>query len=261
MTVSQAASHGWQLVLEQQADLSITQGSAADAAQMARRGADLRLYMTTDRYEETIYFQQTYSGPDDAFAGLMSHHHGYVHHGDVVAQPNWSLFKYDTSGTFSQIKWLWGDVALDESQTYPYGIYRWFANDRWRLVYEHDAAGQAIDGDLMELKELIREGRTIQVGIRQLFGLADGRRDGPEHISYIDTMQPVVRGGHVESNCDFVLVGAPTWPFTWKDGVHLAMMLPSTNGEIACFLAEPGHLPFERSVHRRAMRWMVAERG
>lgn len=261
MTVSHPGSHGWQLVLEQQPDLSVTHGSATDTAELVGRGADLRLYMTTEGYEETIYFQQTYAGEGDAFAGLMSHHHGYVHHGKIVAQPNWSLFKYDTSGTFSQIKWLWGDIALDESKAYPYGIYRWFANDRWRLVYEHNAAGEAVEGDLKELKALVREGRTIQVGVRQLFGLAQDCTDGPEHISYVDTMQPLIRHGHVESNCDFVLVGAPVWPFTWKDGVHLAMMLPSTSGEITCFLAEPGRLPFERAVHRRAMRWMVAETG
>jgi hypothetical protein len=39
-------------------------------------------------------------------------------------------------------------------------------------VYEHDADGNTLQGDLDELKSLVREGRSIQVGIRQLFGLA-----------------------------------------------------------------------------------------
>ena len=49
----------------------------------------------------------------------MSHHHGYAHHREEVEQPNMSLFKYDVSGKYEQIKWLWGDVALDEGQVYP----------------------------------------------------------------------------------------------------------------------------------------------
>ena len=195
------------------------------------------------------------------FAGLMSHHHGYAHHGQEVEQPNCSIFKYDTSGTFSQIKWLWGDVALDESQPYPYGIYRWFVNDRWRLVYEHDDQGRLVLGDLEELKTYGREGRTLQVGIRQLFGLANNVQDGPDHISFVTTMQPVISNGQVQSNCDLVVVGAPLWPFTWKDGLHIAMIRPETSGEVLCFLAEPGRLPFHRLTGRRAMQWMVAERG
>ena len=251
----------WELALEQQRDLSVTRGSAAALAARVRGGADLRLYMTTDRYEETIYFQQTYAGDGERFAGLMSHHHGYVHHGQDVEQPNCSIFKYDTSGTFAQIKWLWGDVALDESQAYPYGIYRWFVNDRWRLVYEHDDQGRTVHGDLEELKACVREGRTLQVGIRQLFGLAHEVRDGPDHISFVTTMQPIIRDSHVQSNCDLVVVGAPQWPFSWKDGLHIAMILPATSGEMLCFLAEPGRLPFHRLIRRRAMQWMVAKRG
>lgn len=250
----------WQLALEQQANLAVTQGSVRDVSDAVRRGADLRLYMTTSTYEETIYFQQTYAGEGEAFAGLMSHHHGYVHHGERIEQPIMSVFKYDTSGSFEQMKWLWGDIALDEGQAYPYGIYRWFVCDRWRVVYEHDAAGTHLDGDLEELKEHIRQGRSIQVGIRQLFGLAEDEPSGPEHICFVDTMQPMIKDGHAESNCDLVVIGAPEWPFTWKDGLHVAVMKPSTSGEVLAFTARPGHLPFERVECRRAMQWMVAER-
>ena len=251
----------WELALEQKQALSVAQGATVTLAAKVRRGADLRLYMTTENYEETIYFQQTYAGAGENFAGLMSHHHGYGHHGKEVEQPNCSIFKYDTSGTFSQMKWLWGDIALDEGQRYPYGIYRWFVNDRWRLVYEHDAQGNVLHGDLDELKECVRQGSTLQVGVRQLFGLADDIRDGPDHISFLTTMQPLIRDGHVQSNCDLVVVGAPQWPFTWKDGLHIALIQPSTSGEMVCFLAQPGNLPFKRLVRHRCMQWMVAELG
>ena len=66
----------WSLVLEQQADLSKTYGDVSNLSAAVRHGADLRLYMTTEWYEETIYFQQTYVGVGEAVAGMMSHHHG-----------------------------------------------------------------------------------------------------------------------------------------------------------------------------------------
>jgi len=249
----------WLLALEQQTDLTVSCGDLSELVGAMRRGADLRLYMTTDLYEETLYFQQTYVGEGDAFAGLMSHHHSYVHRGQDIEQPYISIFKYDASGAYCQVKWMLGDVRVDESQTYPYGVYRWFVCDRWRTVYEHDAEGNRVRGNLEELKEHVRQGRSVQVGIRQLFGLAEDITDGPSHISFATTMQPVIRDGHVQSNCDLVVVGAPTWPYTWRDGLHVAMMLPSTSGEILCFLAQPGNLPFKRVIRHRAMQWMVAE--
>ena len=252
-------NHSWTLALEQQTDLTITAGDVPGLAAAVRRGADLRLYMDACTYEETLYFQQTYAGDGDAFAGLMSHHHSYMHRGKDIDQPYISIFKYDSSGAYSHIKWMMGDETVEESKAYPYGVYRWFVCDRWRLVYEHDAAGSRIAGDLEELKAHVREGRTLQVGIRQLFGLAEDNSAGPPHISFVTTIQPVIRDGHVQSNCDLVAVGAPQWPFTWDDGLHMAMMLPATSGECLCFFAEPGKLPFNRTIRCRAMQWMVAE--
>ncbi len=253
-------NNDWTLALEQQTDLSATAGSETDVANAVRRGADLRLYMTTETYEETLYFQQTYAGEGDAYAGLMSHHHSYVHRGKDIEQPYISVFKYDAQGTFCHVKWMPGDERIDESQAYPYGVYRWFVYDRWRAVYEHDAEGNVLQGNLEELKTLVREGRTIQVGIHQLFGLAEDITDGPLHTSYVTTMQPVISNDQVQSNCDLAAVGAPQWPCTWQDGLHVAMMKPCTSGEILCFLGEPGKMPFTRATRRRAMVWMVAEK-
>lgn len=253
-------SKDWVVALEQRTDLSITHGNISELANAIRHGADLRLYMTTDNYEETLYFQQTYAGEGDTFAGLMSHHHGYIRHEHDVEQPISSIFKYDISGTFSLVRGMWSDVMLDASRSYPYRVYRWFICDRWRLVYEHDADGNNVYGNLEELKEYIRLGRSVQVGIRQLFGLADDTTEGPLHISFVTTMQPLIQDGHVLSNCDLIVIGAPQWPFTWKDGLDVAMMWPSTSGEIHCFLTGPGKISFRRMTCRRAMQWMVAER-
>ena len=229
----------WKLAFEQSSDLETVSGSASAVADAVRRAADLRLYMTTSTYEETLYFQQTYAGEGEAFAGLMSHHHSYVWNGKPFGEPYVSLFKYDASGDCEMIKWLLGDRAEDHSYPGSYGVYRWFTCDRWRLVYEHDEQGNPVGGDLNELIEAVRAGLSIRVGVRQLFGLNQDDTGGPAHVSFLSTMQPMIKDGHVLSNCDFTLIGAPQWPIVWNDGLHMAVLLPSTSGEFVCFLAEP----------------------
>ena len=248
----------WELALEQNSDSEVTRGTSAATADAVRRGADLRLFLIARGYEETLYFQQTYTGEDDTFAGMMTHHHSYAHRGSLAEQPYFSFFKYDASGTFSQVKWMLDNRTFDESQPYPYGIYRWYVCDRWRVVYEHDADGNRVSCDLDELKEHLREGRSLKVGVKQWFGIQEDDPSGPEHLSFLSIMQPLIEDGHVGANCDFVLSGAPQWPFAWKDGLAVGMVWPWTSGQVICHFAEPGHLPFRRTRVRRGMQWLVA---
>jgi hypothetical protein len=252
-------SSNWDLALEQKSDLSISRGSCAQVVKALRCGADLRLYLTTETYEETLYFQQIYVGEDEHFAGLMTHHHSYTHQNVPAEQPFVSLFRYDTAGRLEQCKWMLGDQIIDGSTAYPYGVYRWFVCDRWRVVYENDAQGRCTGGDLDELKQLIRDGRTIRLGVHQLFGMADDDLSGEVHTCFVDVMQPLIQDGHVQANCDFTLIAKPQWPIHFTQGLHVCMMLPSTSGEITAYAAQPGKLPFERLLRRRAMQWLVAE--
>ena len=57
------------------------------------------------------------------------------------------------------------------------------------MVYDYVAAGMVPVSDLNELKVLAREGQTIQVGIRQLFELAEDDQNDPEHILFAAIMQ------------------------------------------------------------------------
>ena len=253
--------NSWHLSLEQSPDLEVLQGSLTATAEAVGKGADLRLYLIAKDYEETLCFQQTYFGENDTFAGMMTHHHSYAHRGSLADQPYFSFFKYDTSGSFSQVKWMLDNATFDETQRYRYGIYRWFTCDRWRVVYENDAEGNSIAGDLDELMECVRNGLTIKVGIRQLFGIQDDDPGGPAHISFLTVMQPLIQDGQVGANCDFVLSGAPQWPFTWRDDLRIGMLWPWTSGEIICHFVAPGQLPFHRTRVRRAMQWLVASEG
>jgi len=247
-------SSDWTLALQQETDLTVTHGSVEKVADFMRRGSNLRLYMTTERYEETLYFQQTYAGEDGQFAGIMSHHHSY----EVPDQPSINFFRYDTSGGLCQLRWKVSGELVNESQNYPYGEYRWYVRDSWRLVYEHDETGQRLSGDLEELKEAVRQGKTIQVGLRQLFGLSEDDSTGPRHISFLPTMQPLIMDDHVLANCDLAVIASPEWSISWDAGIHIAFMRPSTSGEIECFLSKPGSLSFNKIRPNRAMEWYVA---
>ena len=134
-------SSQWELLLEQREDLSVAAGAPDSVAAALSRGADLRLYMATKddsadpggskgmaksaAYEETLYFLQTAapadpesssgSAPSSAFAGMCPHHTSLVHEGKQPEQPYFSLFRYDTSGTYSQVKWMHGRT-IDASQ-------------------------------------------------------------------------------------------------------------------------------------------------
>ena len=48
-------AQNWTFSLKQPTELTITQGTIPGVASAVRRGADLRLCMTSDRYEETTY--------------------------------------------------------------------------------------------------------------------------------------------------------------------------------------------------------------
>ena len=74
----------WTLGLEQTGAMEIVEGARADVAATVRRGADLRLFLVARGYEETLYFQQTYAGVGDEFAGLMTHHHSHAHRGRTL---------------------------------------------------------------------------------------------------------------------------------------------------------------------------------
>ncbi|MEO1993842.1 MAG: hypothetical protein ABGZ17_01035 [Planctomycetaceae bacterium] len=254
-------SSNWNQTLEQNAGLEVTSGSLAATAAAVRNAADLRLYLVAQNYEETLCFQQTYVGQHDTFAGLMSHHHSYAHRGELADQPYFSFFKYDAIDRFSQVKWMLDNAVFHEPQPYDYGVYRWYVCDRWRLVYEHDADGKAMRGDLDELKCCIRDGRSIKVGIKQLFGVQNDDSSGPEHISFLSIMQPLIQAGHAGANCDFALSCIPQWPFAFCDGLWIGMLWPSSSGELICHLVEPGQLPFRRSRVRRGMQWYVANAG
>jgi len=249
----------WELALEQNSDLDVVEGSVAATAAAVRRGADLRLFMEARGYDETLYFQQTHAGEDEAFAGLMTHHHSYAHRGDLADQPYFSFFRYDTSGAFSQLKWMWDGSIFDEKQPYDYGVYRWYVCDRWRVVYEHDEQGQPVSGDLAELHECIRTGRSMKVGVRQFNGIQHDDPSGPAHLSFLSVMQPLIADGHAGANCDFVLACAPRWPFEFADGMEIGMIWPNTSGRILCHLVRPGELPFRRTEVNRAMQWLIAD--
>ena len=99
----------------------------------------------------------------------------------------------------------------------------------------------------------------MKVGVRQFHGLAADDTSGPDQVSFLSVMQPLIADGHAGANCDFVLDCAPKWPFEFADGMHVGMIWPDTSGRIICHLVRPGELPFRRTEVRRGMQWLIAD--
>eukprot|EP01045_Picozoa_sp_COSAG04_P017359 COSAG04_NODE_1530_length_6451_cov_2.039830_1_plen_341_part_00 len=235
----------WQTMLEQGRDMAVRSGSFAAVAAAVARGADLRLYMSTDTYgtfyEEVMNFKQTLCRPDsERFSGLGPFLSS-VHHGRDIEAPFASFFNYDTcrgaleGPTHSLIKWLPDGTKLDESNYDPqtpanYDVYRWFVRDRFRTVFEHDASGAVVSGSKEELKECVRAGLTIRVGIWQLSGLEEDEDEegdsgsgsgsssgsssgsdsasGPAELTFLETSQPFMPVAHEGSRSFFGREGA-----------------------------------------------------
>lgn len=279
-----------------------TAGSAIAVAAAVARGADLRLYMTTQddsnrqdglsrssAYEETLYFGQTYASlaeGTDRFAGLCPHHTSTSHEGKVSEQPYMSLFRYDSSGSYSHLKWWGSGETKDSTNTYPYNVYRWFVSDRFKPCFEHDADGNVVAGTLDALVTAVRNGLTIKVGVYGLSALRLGTSDAAvvesddDTISYLPGLQPLVMYSdrassadaarttvqpHVAMNCDSVLLGPPhANAREFVVAMEVAFVKPSTSGEIEVFATKPGYgatpwSGYSRSIKRAAMRWLVAD--
>jgi hypothetical protein len=114
----------WEVLLEQGYDLAVRRGSVDAVTAAVQRGADLRLYLTTDTYgtfyEEVMNFRQSLCRDDAHFSG-MGPFLSSVHHGQDIQQPNAAFFNYDTcrgmmeGPTHSLMKLIPGQGALDES--------------------------------------------------------------------------------------------------------------------------------------------------
>ena len=116
-------------MLEQGRDMAVRSGSFAAVAAAVARGADLRLYMSTDTYgtfyEEVMNFKQTLCRPDSARFSGLGPFLSSVHHGRDIEAPFASFFNYDTcrgaleGPTHSLVKWLPDGTKLDESNYNP----------------------------------------------------------------------------------------------------------------------------------------------
>lgn len=246
------------LALEQAQDLRITAGSSEVTYDAVATGADLSLYMTTEWYEETLHFQQMYVGDDGYFAGIMTNMAPNRRARQMADQPFVNFFRYDTSGTYAHVKWHLDGRTERVSQSYPYGVYRWYVGEPWRTIYEHDEDGKPRSGSLGALMGAVRQGHRMRVAIRNLFGLDEPALAGPPHWVIVDLAQPCVAEGHVAGVTEPILVMAGIRPLEFSHPYFPGYAMPRTTGVLDMYLSSP-ELKLGRVIVNRAMRWMIQE--
>ncbi|GIT31430.1 MAG: hypothetical protein Ct9H300mP1_34760 [Planctomycetaceae bacterium] len=72
--------------------------------------------------------------------------------------------------------------------------------------------------------------------MRQFHGLAADDTSGPDQVSFLSVMQPLIADGHAGPTGLRTRL-APKWPFEFADGMHVGMIWPDTSGRIICPLA------------------------
>ena len=147
-----------------------------------------------------------------------------------------------------------------------------------------DENGQALRGSLDALKESVRSGKTIKVGIRAIStlmhpdsvplttaklptttssttGTGDDARlqqqqqqqqqadDDDDTICYIPALQPLITAGHVAMNCDACLLGPPYADAKhYAEAMQVAFLKPSTRGLVEVYSTKPG-AAFQPGMH------------
>jgi hypothetical protein len=64
--------------------------------------------------------------------------------------------------------------------------------DRYRIVLETAADGATLSGSKDALKQCVRAGQTVRVGIHQLSGIVQDDTSGPPDLCFIETHQPFI---------------------------------------------------------------------
>ena len=98
--------------------------------------------------------------------------------------------------------------ALRSSDSYR--IYRWFICDRYTVCYEHDSHGNPLAGSIDALRDAVRGGLSIKVGLLGIAALSSNHMTQGQpklwtdnSVTFLPSLQPVIKSdGSVCMNTD-----------------------------------------------------------
>lgn len=257
------ATTEWTLACEQEGSGRIRSGSLEAAARAVGRGADLCVYTTPShrQFEESIPLLQTYWNVDGAFAGFWSAPTAELLTPDDSDLGGESFYAYSPAGA-SRIYWGSKGVSERVMPRAHYLVYRWFVRDCWTVAWEIDAGGHTLSGSLEQVREAVRRGLGIKVGVKDLFDADAGSSKVPEHWTFVESVLNLAYFSDAEAisfaTRRSTLVGGK-WPLRLEAAsFHPARMRVRTTGEIGLAIETFPPLGHTLRRMRRAIRVLTS---
>ena len=145
---------------------------------------------------------------------------------------------------------------------YDFEYFRYFVGGGWREVLSHDADGEVIDGDVVDLAEAVAEGAEVKVAIRGLCADLEDHPGDVEHevFVHVGACYHYTEQKLLMAAAHPVVRTRPAIPLGYvSDGWDFGWLMPRTDGHVARWLCDPFTLQFHRDHRRHAIRWFVSE--
>jgi len=151
--------------------------------------------------------------------------------------------------------------APSHNFVYDFDVFRYFVNDHWREVLEHDANGKVVSGSVEALADAFAQGRQVKLAIRDLCHELAG-----------DDQQPLTHEVFIQaSSCYYYteqrlfVAGAnplvrvrPGIPLQYTSGGwDVCWLVARTDGAVSLRRLDPYSLKFEDRLEKFAVRWFV----
>ena len=149
-----------------------------------------------------------------------------------------------------------------ENFTYDFGEYAWWVNDRWREVLAQDAHGESVRGSLLELREAVRAGASLKVGVKNLCAnLSDPGLTPVSHEVFVElhSIYNHEDSGFLGGESQPLVRVAPSIPLNYKSGKwNCGWILPRTDGTVHQLIVDPHTHEFSRTQSRFETRWFIS---
>lgn len=152
--------------------------------------------------------------------------------------------------------------APSHNFVYDFDVYRYFVNDRWEQVLDHDDTGAVHCGSVATLATAFADGCSVKVGITGLCtDLADDGEATLAHEVFVET-----GSGYHYTEGDLFIAGshpvirvAPGIPMAYRSGGwDCGWLVLRTDGSVAYRRCDPYTLAFDDRACRCALRWFVS---
>ncbi|KAH3748728.1 uncharacterized protein LOC127847063 isoform X2 [Dreissena polymorpha] len=220
-------------------------GSVTNVIDDVDVGSDVRVVF--DDYAATMNSVQIGDNKDLVIGQAVWHISQKTVTPNIEFQGNdyWWFTNWATDGTLAASRWQIGDHISRGESTEAQGL-TWFTDNCWMLVYQHDAAGNRVQGSLDLLRSAVLQGHRVKV-------MFDSISAEPDEVS--------VQGGHVSSVLISMVVRSPNDIRAFnQSGMWDWRILTTTGTETTLKVNVGEYVEQGRTTGTKAVSWFIDSR-